>query len=271
MKLEHLDPTLLNVRSDAPRVRSVSQDKALQKSIKAFGFRQPVLVDADRKIVAGHARVSAATALQLATIPVIRIEDLNEPQIRAYMIADNRIGEMSDWDFELLSEHFSFFLDAELDFEMEAIGFDYGFMETLVQNEGDQTQEDDEHDFKGLTVKPRAKPGDVWQLGPNRVICGDARSEAAWHRLMDGAKAQVAFTDPPYNLPARTITQSADRTHGAFAMGSGEMSSEAFSGFLSGVFVQIKAHFGPGATAFVCMDWRHMGELLAAGDKCFQG
>ena len=168
-------------------------DEAVQyvaNSIKQFGFKVPIVIDKDGVIVAGHTRYKAAQELGLEKLPCIIADDLTEEQVKAFRIADNKVGELAEWDFDLLGEE----LDGIFDIDMSEFGFDIDF--DLDEEEPTEIVEDEIPE----EVETRCKLGDIWQLGNHKLICGDSTDVAVIDRLMDGVKADCVFTDPPYQL-----------------------------------------------------------------------
>ena len=253
-----------------PRKHSKKQVRQIAESIKTFGFKVPVLVDANNRLICGHGRIEACKLLGIDQVPAIRADDLDEAKIRAYMIADNRLTENSDWDAGLLAENFRILTDLNLDFGLEITGFDYGDIEGfLIESEDDTSTK--EPPVPGLDDVPTvASLGDVWLLGEHRIVCSDSLDDATYATLFPKrSKASVVFTDPPYNLPARDIGKTCEASHGDFAMGSGEMSPQQFTEFLETVFSRLKENSKSGSIHYICMDWRHASELLAAGNQVY--
>ena len=174
-----------------PRKNDEAVDK-VALSISAFGFKVPIVIDSNNVIVTGHTRLKAAKKLGLKTVPCIQADDLTDEQIKAFRLADNKVAEFSQWDEEKLMK--------ELD-ELGAVDMSlYGFDDLENQLENLKAEEDDYDESKIDDVEPRAKLGDIFQLGEHRLICGDSTDAAVIDRLMDGVKADCVFTDPPYNL-----------------------------------------------------------------------
>ena len=234
------------------------QIRQIAASITEFGFTNPILVDADGGVIAGHGRLEAAQQLGLAEVPVRCLAHLSPAQVRAYVIADNRLAENAGWDHELLRVELEEL--ADLDFDLQLTGFDTpaldGFLSPMLADEEEPAPLVSDQ-------PPVSRVGDLWDLGAHRLLCGDSTDPASYERLMDGGKAQVVFTDPPYNVPIAGNVSSQGR-HGEFVMASGEMSSEQFTAFLRTIFSQLVAHSVDGSLHFVCMDWRHLGEMHAA-------
>jgi len=269
--LEYVDVTSLRPHPTNPRLHSKKQIRQIAESIRAFGFRVPVVIDHSSRLICGHARVEAARLVGIDRVPSLRVTDLSDEQVRGLMIADNRLTDLSTWDDQLLGENLKILSDLDLDFEIESIGFDYGEIEQrLLTLEGD----DDSDSEADAVPAPDALPivtrtGDLWSLGdperPHRILCADSTDAACYERLLGDNRAAMVFTDPPYNLPARTIGQVCASEHGDFAMGSGEMSPEEFREFLTLVMEQLCRFSEDGSIHYLFMDWRHAPEILAAG------
>lgn len=270
LEIENLPVVGLLPHELNPRKHSKKQIRQIAESIKTFGFKVPVLVDANNRLICGHGRVEACKHLGLERVPAIRAGDLDEAKIRAFMIADNRLTEISEWDDALLAENFQFLADLDLDFGLEVTGFDYGDIEKLLMEEESPSSSQEPPVADPADLPAVAKPGDLWQLGEHRIFCGDSLRESSYEVLFAGRdKAAIVFTDPPYNLPAREIGQTCATAHGDFAMGSGEMSPGEFTEFLGSVFGLLKRHSQNGSIHYICMDWRHASELLAAGLRVY--
>jgi hypothetical protein len=216
--------------------------------------------------------VLASKLLGETRLPVIRLEHLSEHQIRAFMIADNRLTENGEWNDRLLGEQLRILSEAELDFDLEATGFEMGEIDVMIENlapaaEGDQDPAD-------ALPKPSAtsvtRLGDLWLLGKHRVVCGDALSRKSYELLMEKKQAHVVFTDPPYNVPIAGHASGNGKTvHREFVMASGEMSEAEFTRFLTAALTRLAENTRASSLHYVCMDWRHMKELLAAGESAY--
>lgn len=185
-KLTEIKPYEKNPRRNDGAVDAVAN------SIKEFGFKVPVVIDNDGVIVCGHTRYKAAKRLKLKTVPCVIADDLTEEQIKAYRLADNKVGELAEWDDELLN----FELGDIVDIDMSEFGFD---IDGMGEDEPEEIVEDDVPEIDE-TAEPVAKLGDIWQLGRHRLMCGDSTNADMVSQLMDGAKADMVFTDPPYNV-----------------------------------------------------------------------
>ena len=251
-----------------PRTHSKKQIRQIADSIREFGWTNPVLVDADGGVIAGHGRIAAAKLLGMTDVPVLRLEHMSEGQRRAYIIADNKLAENAGWDTDLLAIELQGLLDLSIDFDIELTGFETGEIDVLLTPE---TASEPEPVPLPETDSPAvSRPGDLWLIGKHRMLCGDALNREDWRMLMDQDKAQMIFIDPPYNVPiAGHVSGLGAVKHREFAMASGEMSPDAFTGFLRGSFRNLAAFSADGAIHFVCMDWRHMREVLEAADGIY--
>ncbi|WP_158886335.1 DNA methyltransferase [Rhodanobacter sp. L36] len=248
---------------DNPRKHTARQIGQLAKSIEAFGFNNPLLIDNDNVVIAGEARRQAVIRLGWTEVPTISLQHLTEHQIRGYRIADNALSDNSSWDERLLAENLTILSKADLDFDLEAIGFEMPEIEFRIRGAEDDVSE---------TVKlPAADAaavstlGDLWQLGPHQILCGSALLAEDYDRLLDGKKVQAVFSDPPYNVKVDGhVSGNGAIHHREFAMASGEMSREAFTTFLTQSIGLMRAHSEPGALVYLAMDWRHIKEMIDA-------
>ena len=253
------------------RTHSHKQIRQIAKSIQKFGFCNPVLIDDQGQIIAGHGRVEAAKLLGLTEVPTVKLAHLGEVEKRAYILADNRLAEKAGWDREILAIELQGLV--ELHFEVELTGFETAEVDLILEeaNEAAGRTSGREDQTATYTAGPAVtRPGDLWELGPHRLLCADARDPAAYMQLLAGSKAAFVFTDPPYNVPIDGHVCGLGRIrHADFAMGCGEMSEAQFSAFLEGVFQLLAANTVDGSIHQICMDWRHMPEMLAAGHAAY--
>ncbi|MBY0226962.1 MAG: ParB N-terminal domain-containing protein [Hyphomicrobium sp.] len=265
LSITNLPVTGLRPYPGNARTHSAKQIAEIATSIKAFGFNNPVLVDKNDTIIAGHGRVAAAKKLGLDTVPCVRLEHLSKAEKRAYILADNKLAEKAGWDRDILAIELQHLADLDLDFDITATGFEMAEIDLLL-SDADADQADPADAVPELAVGPAVtQPGDVWQIGRHRLICGDSTLSETYARLLVGERAQMVFTDPPYNVRIDGHVSGLGATkHREFAMASGEMSEAEFTRFLKDVFAQLAGHAVDGAIHFVCMDWRHVGEVLAA-------
>jgi DNA modification methylase len=268
LAIEHLSPARLRPDPRNPRSHKPPQVAAIARSIQTFGFNMPVLIDSADMIIAGHGRIAAALKLGLAEVPAIRIGHLSDDQRRAYMIADNRLSDVGTWNTKLLGEVLRDLTLADLDFELDAIGFSVGEIDLKIEALDEPASDADEPLVEA--GPPVTIAGDIWQLGRHRLICGDALAPDTWARLMGDAKAAMVFTDPPYNVPIQGhVSGLGKHRHREFAAASGEMDRDQFTSFLASVFERMKEASQPGSLHYVCMDWRHIGEMITAGEATY--
>jgi DNA modification methylase len=262
-----LKPTRRNARKHSRR-----QIRQIAQSIKAFGFNVPILTDDAGNIIAGHGRYEAAELLGWTEVPTIRLEHLNEAQKRAFMIADNRLTENAEWDEKLLAIELKELSNLDLDFELETTGFEIAEIDLRIEGLSDRENESDPADIVPIAARgsPVTRPGDQWVLRRHRILCADSTQSGSYAAVMGAAKAAMVFTDPPFNVPIDGhVSGLGAIRHREFAMASGEMSSAEFTGFLTHFARLCTQHSFNGALHFICMDWRHAGDLLAAGEQVY--
>ena len=269
-RLVHIDPSRLVPHPDNPRTHSTEQVKKIAASIKRFGFRNPVLVDENNNVVAGHGRLLAAAELKLASVPTLVLADMTEAERRAYVIADNRLAELAGWDEDRLASELAAIGGLDSDFDLSLTGFDGGALEKLLELAAGGGSGGDELVDLDTESPAVSRTGDIWILGDHRLIVGDALDRTVFEQLMKGELAQMVITDPPYNVPIEGHVCGLGKVkHAEFAMASGEMSEAEFVAFLSTSLVNL-AHFSKdGSIHYVFMDWRHMGEVAAAGEAAY--
>ena len=247
------------------RMHSKRQIRQIVKSIQAFGFANPILIDEHDLLIAGHGRLAAAKNLKLCRVPVIQLAGLSETQKRGLMLADNKITENAGWDDELLTRELSDLSSVDLEFELEDIGFETAEIDLAIEGQGDDVAAETAPEPHPEYV-PVTNPGDEWILGPHRVLCGNARSEDDIRRLMGDGLADAVFTDPPYNVAINGHVGGKGKTrHREFLEASGEMSHAEFSEFLAATLGTASQFSRPGSVHFICMDWRHTAQLTLVG------
>jgi DNA modification methylase len=270
-KIEIISISQLKPYPRNARRHSKGQIKQIAKSIETFGFTNPVLTGSGGQILAGHGRVEAARLLGMETVPTIPLAHLTEAEKRAYVLADNKLALNANWDQDMLAIELQGLIG--LEFDVELTGF--SIAETDVVIEGAKSRDTKGKDSNLDEVPPllsRAVTvrGDLWQLGYHRLVCGDARASADFALLLSGEKSDLVFTDPPYNVKIDgNVGGLGNIKHREFAFASGEMTEVQFTAFLALTLKNCATHAADGAIAFVCMDWRHMRELLDAGTQAF--
>jgi DNA modification methylase len=272
MKIECTLVRELRPHPNNARTHSKKQIRQIARSIEKFGFCNPVLVDDAKQIIAGHGRVEAAKFLGIDAVPTCQLSHLSEADKRAYVLADNKLAEKAGWDRDLLAIELQGLI--ELDVDIELTGFEMTEIDVILEEareaSGDPSGPED------TAPQPSAGPavsqtGDLWLLGRHRLLCGDAREQAAYDRLLEGAKAQFVFTDPPYNVEIDGHVCGLGRVrHREFAMGCGEMSEAEFTAFLKATFALLAENTIDGSIHQICMDWRHIGETLDAGRMIYR-
>lgn len=246
------------------RTHSKRQLDQIVASIRAFGFTNPILIDPEGSVIAGHGRLLAAKAIGLEMVPTILLSDLSGTEKRALRLADNKIALNAGWDLDLLKQELAE-LTIDVEFDTQTIGFSTGEIDVIVS---DALDPDDEV-IPAVPTAPRTHPGDIWILGDHRVGCGDGRDLAFLKKVVGaGMKVDAAFLDPPYNVRIGGHANSRGR-HREFAMASGEMSVQAFRKFLTEALGAAAKVSRSGAVHFVCIDWRHMDDMSAMGRQVY--
>ncbi len=272
LQIESLPTAALRPFARNARTHSPKQIAQIAASIREFGFNNPVLVDHNGEIIAGHGRVAAAKKIGIEAVPCVRLEHLTEAQKRAYILADNRIAEKAGWDRDILAIELQHLTEVDIDFDVTLTGFEMGEVDLLLSPADEPPDKADPADTAIEIVDGPAitRPGDIWQIGRHRLICGDALEPATYDQLLAGEPAQMVFTDPPYNVKIDGhVSGLGAARHREFAMASGEMTTDAFTDFLAQVFTNLVEYTVDGAIHFVCMDWRHQREVLDAARVSF--
>ena len=266
-QIEELKPDPAN-----PRRHTRKQVRQIAESIKAFGFNVPILIDRYGNIIAGHGRWLAGRELGMTEVPTLCLDHLTPAQARAFMIADNRLNEISVWDDRLLARQLKQLSLVGLDFDIEVTGFEMGEIDLRIASLDDpaQTEADPADVVPEIPATPLSKLGDMWLLHRHRLLCGSALDSAVFAALMGEERAATAFIDPPYNVRIDGHAGGLGAIHHRpFPMASGEMDRSQFTAFLGQAFRNLTAFSIDGSIHFVCMDWRHVEELLAAGREAY--
>jgi DNA modification methylase len=271
MKIEYTPVHELRAYPNNARTHSRKQLRQIANSIKKFGFCNPVLIDDAKQIIAGHGRVEAAKLLGIDAVPTCRLSHLSASDKRAYILADNRLAERAGWDKELLAIELQGLI--ELDVDIEVTGFEMAEIDVLLEDarEASGAPNGPEDNVPEHSPGPAVThTGDLWVMGKHRLLCGDARDKAAYERLLEDAEAEFVFSDPPYNVAIDGHVCGLGRIqHREFAMGSGEMNEAEFTGFLRTVFDRLVENTVDGSIHQICMDWRHMWEMLESGRRVY--
>ncbi|MFZ4068360.1 MAG: ParB N-terminal domain-containing protein, partial [Phenylobacterium sp.] len=256
-RLDDLKPFANNARTHSRR-----QVDQIAASISSFGFTNPILVDPDLSVIAGHGRILAARKLGLESVPILEVRDLTPAQVRALRIADNKIALNSGWDTDLLKIELAA-ISAEI--QIQDLGFSPGEIDVILGSEVDVEDEV----IPELPEAAITRLGDIWVLGEHWIGCGDCRDPGFLAEVIgEAGQVDAAFLDPPYNVRIQGHANVTSR-HREFAMASGEMSASEFRAFLKASLGACAGVSRPGAVHFVCMDWRHLQDLQWAGDEVY--
>ena len=268
LRIDYLDPKSLRPHPRNARLHSPQQIEQIANSIRAFGFNSPVLVDGERQLIAGHGRIEAAIQIGLERVPVVSVEHLSEKQCRALMLADNRLPELSEWNETVLATELEALSVIDEPFEITDTGFELPRIDALIEDLHRPAKDClDDAPVDERAVEAVSRPGDLWLLGRHCLFVGNALEPESYKALLAGQKAQIVFADSPFNVPINGHVSGLGKTrHQEFVMGSGELSGAKFEEFLRTAFINLIAASVNGAIHFICMDWRGLRTLLAAGD-----
>lgn len=247
------------------RIHKPKQIGLIAESIRKFGFTNPILIDGAVNVLAGHGRLAAAKLLGLRVVPTICISHLTRAEQRAYMIADNRLGDLSSFDRKRLAVEVSLILEDEPDFALGTTGFDEDEIELLLDGGLEDTSKEPPAPPPERSRPPLTRLSDVWTLGRHKLCCGNSLERVSHLALMGRERARMVFADSPYNVSASSISGKGKVAHGDFPMASAELSEPEFTAFLT-TACSLMAQFSVnGSLHYICMDWRHQYELLVAG------
>jgi DNA modification methylase len=255
------------------RIHSNKQIRKVARSMEVVGPLAPAIIDENFLIWAGEARLRARVEGGHTDLPVIQVFGLSEAQKRAFLLADNRVGLDAGWDRKKLAKQIPELtvLFEEAGLMIEDTGFEIAEIEEVVTDfSSDDADPDDNIARAILAAPPVLRSGDLVVLGDHRLLVGDARDGTALGRLLAGQEVAAAFLDPPYNVPARNIGGRGQHKHEDFAFASGEMSRPQFVRFLIAALEQAARVSRPGAVHFVCMDGKHIRDLVEAGEAVYE-
>jgi DNA modification methylase len=261
MQVRKLRPSKRNARTHPKK-----QIRQVCNSILKFGWTYPILIDEDDNIICGHARRESAIELGIKEVPVIILSGLSDAEKRALALADNKIPANAGWNREILAAELGELasLLPECNLTLEITGFEPAEFDALVADFGD-SERDPVDEAAPLAPLPVSRKADFWLLGHHRLLCGDARDESNIRALMGRHRAAMVFADPPYNVRVCPIVGRGKIKHREFALAAGEMSPDEFTKFLESSLSLAAQYSRAGSIHYVCMDWRHLGEALAAG------
>lgn len=269
-----LAPTLVSVDDLHPLGRQTRkhprhQIDKLARSLETFGFVAPIIADSQNRVVAGMALVLAAKALNIPEVPVVYLTDLSEAQARALRLALNRLPEDSSWDDKQLAVELREIIQLEPTIDLLSTGFEMAETDLILDDGG--IEQEDELPTVDENMTPVSRVGDVWKLGDHVVICGDALDHRTYVVILGSDKSAMVFADAPYNVKivGHVTTRSKPSRSHDFPMAKGELSPKEFESFLA-TSLGLAARFSrDGAIHFVCMDWRHLDEISAAGREIY--
>ncbi len=264
MKIEHLPVGDLIPFAKNSRTHDDGQVAQIAASIKEFGFTNPILIDEQGGIIAGHGRLLAARKLQLAEVPCIRLSHLSDAQKRAYVIADNKLALNAGWDDEMLALELGDLKD--MDFDLSLTGFSTDEINALLTPTVVEGLTDEDA-VPEIPEEPVTKLGDVWILGKHRLMCGDSTSVDAVEKLMDGQKADMVFTDPPYGIgytPKASASLGRKISAGRKAMVGTLIKNDADPAEALRVTTDALIIHHNASVHFVCCDWRSLGTITEA-------
>lgn len=272
LKIQLLSTKALRPYARNPRSHSRRQIEQIAQSIREFGFNNPILIDADKVVIAGHGRLEAAKLLGIKRIPAIRLDHMTEAEKRAYVIADNKLAENAGWDHALLALELRYISELDVELDLTLTGFEPAEIDLSLQGLESATSaaEADDVPEPDRSRPPVSRAGDLWLLGErHRLLSADARINASFAQLLAGQKAELVVSDPPYNLSVARIGGRGAIRHAEFVMASGEMSDTEFTGFLSTTLRHLIRHSVDGSLHFIFLDWRHIFELLSASRELY--
>lgn len=261
----------LKTYSRNARVHSKHQIRQIADSIRVFGFTNPILIDSRNHIIAGHGRVEAAKLLELQDVPTIRLDRLTDDQIRAYVIADNKLAENAGWDRSILAIELQHLLTLDCaDFDVTITGFQVAEIDVILAEAAGEHDDDEAWIEPASERIPVSKVGDLWLLGKHRILCGNSLHDESYKTLMGNRRAAACFNDPPYNVKIDGhATGNGSLRHREFAMASGEMSEAEFVSFLVNSLRLVAQYSANNSVHFWCIDWRHVGDLITVGTQTY--
>lgn len=246
------------------------QIQQIAASIREFGFNNPILIDELGEIIAGHGRLAAAQVIGLTVVPVVRLTHLSAAQKRAYRLADNKIAENGGWNADILKLELSELETVCDDFDISITGFDS--IEIDVLQNGNEKPADPKTNAVPFIAESDivSQIGDIWQIGEHRIICGNSLEVETFEKLLGEKRADIILQDAPFNVKIQGhVCGNGTVKHKEFAMASGEMSIDEFTNFLRTNFALCAKYSRAGSLHYNFMDWRHVGEITAAGGAVF--
>src|SRR5712691_2038420 len=264
----------LKLNPENPRVHSDKQIRQIARSLEVFGPIMPVVIDKNSKVIAGNGRIQAARLLGLPEFPATCADHLTEAQATAFAIADNRLTDNSMWDERLLAEQLKALSEVELDFSLEVTGFEVTEIDLMIDGTAPVVEgENDPADVLPPATEnkvPVSRKGDLWLLGRHRILCGTSLDASDYSVLMGNRRAAMVFTDPPYNVRIEGHAGGLGAIqHKNFGMACGELGEGQYTDYLGCTFDHLARHTVDGSLHYVFMDWRHLSEILTAGEQAY--
>ena len=269
LQIEYRSPAALMRRNRIARKHPQDQIERIARSIGTFGFVMPVLVDRAGFLVTGHARTEAAILAGLTEIPTICVDHLTEAEARAFALADNRLADLSSWDDDIvrleIEDLSSLDISGDLGFDLGVIGFNTAEIDVILSGEQGNGAVEEAVELPATDTLAVSRVGDLWQLGRHRILCGNALDPEIYALLLGDEVVVLVCVDPPYGVPISGHVSGTGR-HREFVMGSGEMSKAEFSDFLGSAITAMAANVTDGGILMMFMDWRHVSQLIVAGE-----
>lgn len=262
-QVENVAPLALKPNPDNPKLHNRKQRRAIEASIRRFGFIVPIVIDDENRIVAGHGRWEAAKEAGLDEVPVIRVKFMSDADRRAFALAENRLSEMGGWDDALLKKELGALFDQGYD--LEITGFSTADLDLSIEVDTSATTEEVIQVSTDCWV---SRPGDLWTVGPHRLLCGNSLDPNDVERVLGGELAAMVFSDPPYGVRVNGHVSGTGR-FAEFQMMSGEQTSAELTQFLRTIFRNCVRFSKPASIHYQCMDWRHIREILDAADGVY--
>lgn len=268
LKVQNIEIIRIQDYKNNPRLHNRAQVAKIRESIREFGFINPVLLDENLKIIAGHGRVAAARDIGIRDVPAIILSHLTDAQKRAYRIADNKLTELGKWSIEALNLEFAELSKLDLNFDLDITGFETAEIDLILDDGGVSDPKNDL--VPALTDDDRrCKRGDIWRLGRHIIACGDALNAESYAAIMGNDKSQMVLTDAPYNVKVKNIGSMGKIKHNEFAMASGEMTPSEFTEFLGTFMRHAKDYSVDGSLHYFFMDWKHVREISTAATSVY--
>lgn len=268
LNIQNIEIARIREYKNNPKLHNRVQITKIRESIREFGFINPVLLDENLEIIAGHGRMAAARDMGMRDVPAIILSHLTDAQKRAYRIADNKLTELGKWSIELLNLEFTELSKLDTNFDLGITGFETSEIDLILDGDGTS-------DPKNDIIPPlndadrRCKRGDIWRLGRHTIVCGDALKSDSYAAIMGDTKSQMVLTDAPYNVRVKNIGSMGKIKHDEFAMASGEMTSDEFTEFLGTFMRHAKDYSADGSLHYFFMDWKHVREISTAAASIY--